>query len=114
LSYAVTVFDLPSLFATKLHAVLHRPYAKGRDFYDLMWYLGRNTRPNLKLLNNAIRQTQGDGHEVTEANFKDVLSQRLEAVDFIGIRREVERFLIKSEELTFLDSKHLKSLLRNY
>jgi predicted nucleotidyltransferase component of viral defense system len=31
--------DLPSLFAGKLHAILARPYAKGRDWFDLVWYL---------------------------------------------------------------------------
>ena len=35
---AVRHHDLPSLFAGKLHALLARPYPKGRDWYDLVWY----------------------------------------------------------------------------
>ena len=31
--------DPASLLAGKLHAVLRRPFAKGRDVYDLSWYL---------------------------------------------------------------------------
>lgn len=31
--------DRASLLAGKLHAILQREYAKGRDLYDLMWYL---------------------------------------------------------------------------
>lgn len=31
--------DRASLLAGKLHAVLARPYTKGRDLYDLIWYL---------------------------------------------------------------------------
>src|SRR4029079_83899 len=51
--------DPASLLAGKLHAVLQRPYPKGRDFYDLLWYLSDPTwpSPNLVLLNNALRQT---------------------------------------------------------
>ena len=31
--------DRASLLAGKLHAILQRPYLKGRDLYDLLWYL---------------------------------------------------------------------------
>jgi len=35
----ITHYDLPSLFAGKLHAILYRSFTKGRDFYDLLWYV---------------------------------------------------------------------------
>ncbi|MHB8764539.1 MAG: nucleotidyl transferase AbiEii/AbiGii toxin family protein [Deferrisomatales bacterium] len=35
---AVRHYELPSLFAGKVHALLARPHAKGRDWYDLVWY----------------------------------------------------------------------------
>jgi hypothetical protein len=52
-------YDRASLLAGKLHAILHRPYPKGRDFYDLVWYLSDPfwPPPNLVLLNNALAQT---------------------------------------------------------
>ena len=56
--FTVTHFDIPSLYATKLHACFFRKYTKGRDFYDLIWYLGKNLNPNFELLNNAIEQTE--------------------------------------------------------
>ena len=48
-----------SLLAGKLHALLQRPYLKGRDLYDLIWYLSAPDwpAPNLTLLNNALVQT---------------------------------------------------------
>jgi len=49
--YQVTIYDRPSLFAGKLHAVFCRGWksrVKGRDFYDFVWYVGRNIRPNLR------------------------------------------------------------------
>lgn len=52
-------FDLPTLMATKMRAILHRRWekttkngtvlatVKGRDYYDLMWYLEQGVRPNI-------------------------------------------------------------------
>ena len=52
--YRVRHYDLPSLFAGKLCAILHRKYTKGRDLYDFLWYTGRNTSVNLAHLEKAI------------------------------------------------------------
>lgn len=113
-SYTVAVFDLPSLFATKLHALFFRRYVKGRDYFDLVWFLGRGVIPNFNLLNNAIRQTEGKGHEVTEEQFKETLLRHLESVDFKKVLSEMERFLLNREELRLLSRESVKSLLRNY
>jgi predicted nucleotidyltransferase component of viral defense system len=52
-------YDKASLLAGKLHAVLTRRYVKGRDIYDLIWYLSDASwpDPNIELLNNALGQT---------------------------------------------------------
>jgi predicted nucleotidyltransferase component of viral defense system len=113
-SYTVTVFDLSSLFATKLHAIFFRGFTKGRDYYDLMWFLGRSVKANFRLLNNAIRQTHGNEYEIKESEFKEKLMKHLESVDFVKIRAEVERFMISREELKLIDFETIKSLLRNY
>jgi predicted nucleotidyltransferase component of viral defense system len=48
--------DRASLLAGKLHALFQRRYVKGRDLYDLMWYLSDPNwpEPNLTLLQNAL------------------------------------------------------------
>ena len=113
-SYAVTVFDLASLFALKLHAFFFRRYQKGRDVYDLVWYLGRGIKPNFKLLNNAILQTEGAASKVREEQFPERLAGRLDAVDWKAVRQEMERFVMEPRELENLDLAKVKSLLRNY
>jgi hypothetical protein len=57
------------LLAGKLHAMLSRPWLKGRDLFDLVWYLAdRNwPAPNPVLLNNALKQTGWDGPLLTAA-----------------------------------------------
>lgn len=54
--FSVLVQDLPSNFALKLHALLCRPYIKGRDWFDLLWYIRNGALPNLGLLQNAVQQ----------------------------------------------------------
>ena len=100
---SIAHFSLPSLYATKLHACFFRKYVKGRDFYDLLWYLGKKAKPNYTLLNNAIRQTESKFEELNENNIKDFLLRRLEKVDFKDVRRDVERFLEDKNELKLLD-----------
>lgn len=113
-SYSVSVFDLPSLFATKLHAVFYRKYTKGRDYYDLIWYLGKQVKPNFRLLNNAIKQTHSKEGKITEENFKEKLINHLNFVNFKMIKADGERLIINQEELQFLNPESVKSLLRAY
>ncbi|MEI7482583.1 MAG: nucleotidyl transferase AbiEii/AbiGii toxin family protein [Elusimicrobiota bacterium] len=63
-SVLVKTFDLPTLMATKIRAVLNRRWTKtgkegetlavvkGRDYFDLMWYLQKGIEPNLECLEN--------------------------------------------------------------
>jgi len=53
---SVTVQDLPSLFAGKMHALLCRTYIKGRDWYDFLWYTRRDTPINYRFLESALNQ----------------------------------------------------------
>jgi hypothetical protein len=109
--FSVKHFDLPSMFATKLHACFFRKYTKGRDFYDLVWYLGRKVSPNLELLNNAIRQTEKKAMYVTIADLKDFLLTRLERVDFNAAVADVRRFIMDENELRVINKDSLRSLV---
>jgi len=50
--FALRYYDLSSLMAGKIHALITRKYAKGRDWYDLIWYRGKRppVEPNLNFL----------------------------------------------------------------
>lgn len=107
----VTHFDLSSLYALKLHACFYRKYTKGRDYYDLLWYLGKKSLPNFRLLNNAIEQTENKRIDVDEANFKDFLREKLKEKDFAEVRKDAERFIVDKNELKLLDSNVILNLL---
>lgn len=101
--FTVVHFDIPSLYATKLHACFFRKYTKGRDFYDLLWFLGKKTLPNFELLNNAIEQTEHENMNVDTENLNDFLRERLASVDFAKITKDVQKFVEDKNELKLLN-----------
>lgn len=109
--FSVTHFDLASMYATKLHACFYRRYAKGRDFYDLLWYLGKKVTPNFGLLNNAILQTEGKNPKVNANNFRDFLLDKVKDINFGELRRDVEVFLVDKSELSLFDAEIVGRLL---
>lgn len=106
--------DKASLLAGKLHALLARPYTKGRDVYDLVWYLSDRTwpEPNVELLNNALRQTGWTRQPVTSENWRESVRQRVEAFSWEPIRKDVEPFLERSGDIALLTRENVLSLLR--
>ena len=111
---ALQHYDLPSLMAGKLHALLVRPYAKGRDVYDLLWYLSRSepTVPNIALLSNALTQTQWRGAQVTAESWRAVVEHRLHEMDFAKVADDVEPFLESPEERKLLTLQTVLAALR--
>ena len=95
------------------HAVLQRPYAKGRDYYDLMFYLNRwrQTGPNVAYLVNALQQTGYEGEAVTADNWRRVVAARVEAVDWPGVVADVDPFLLREADATALRKDRLLQLL---
>jgi len=107
--------DKASLFAGKLHAILQRPFAKGRDLYDLLWYLSSPEwpPPNLALLNNALQQTGWSGERLTRENWRAVVRQRLDELDWDTAVAEVRPFLMEPAATRLLTRENVSRLLRD-
>jgi hypothetical protein len=112
--YQVTLYDLPSLFAGKLHAVLCRGWksrAKGRDFYDFVWYVGRRVKPNLTHLDARMRQSgHWDGDPLTAEILGDLLVERFSVIDFVKAADEVRVFLPDPRELELWSREFFEEL----
>ena len=86
-SVQVRLFDLPCLFAGKLHAILCR------DCYDFVWYLGGQIPCNVGHLRARMTQTGhwAQGRELDIAQPRQLLQQRFQEVDFDQARRDIGR-----------------------
>lgn len=103
--HQVRLYDLPSLMSGKLHAVLCRKWqnrVKGRDWYDLVWYVGRGVHPNLPHL--AARMTQTGhwpaGEPMDGAALRSLLLERIGQLDFVAAAEDVRPFITDSTELS--------------
>jgi len=96
LDFEVCHQDLSSNFAIKIHALLCRSFLKGRDWYDFVWYLKQDVRPNYPLLESAINQAGRwkDQHiPVNRDWLQTELRGKVESVDWAAAAEDVSRFL---------------------
>jgi predicted nucleotidyltransferase component of viral defense system len=92
--YSVRLYDLPSLFAGKIHALLCRNWkqrAKGRDFYDYLWYLSRNTPVNLSHLESRLKQSGHwpAGTVLDQPALLRLLAERFSTVDWAQAKADI-------------------------
>lgn len=108
-------YDLKSLFAGKVHALLSREYVKGRDWYDLMWYASKfkGIEPNFIMLNNAMTQTSKDPVQFTPENWKAEIRKVVKTLDWEKVRDDVRRFLEDQGEIKLLTADTFITLLED-
>lgn len=113
--YSVIHHDRASFLAGKCHAILRRPYTKGRDYFDLMFYLSRwkNILPNFSYLNNCLTQSGYDGESFSSGNWKKLLLNRLESIDWKLVKEDVSPFIGSDSDLQLLALDYFKQLLEN-
>lgn len=102
--FSVRVFSESSLFAGKVHAVLCRKWesrVKGRDFYDYLWYLSRNSLLDLKNLEQRMRQSGhwNQNESISEEQLKKMLLERFAVVDFVQAKQDVIPFIKDPQNL---------------
>lgn len=106
-------YDLSSLFAGKLHAVLSRKHTKGRDFFDIGWYLSKWKAliPNFILLKNSLLQTGYKKEIPSEKNWRRCLHEVIKNTDWDKVRGDVENFLEQPKDLEVFSKENILSLI---
>ncbi len=96
--YRVRLYDMGSLFAGKIHALLCREWknrVKGRDLYDFVFFLSDGSGFNLKHLESRLRQSgrwNGD-REMTTDDVKKMLKEKFLSLDYSSARADVTNFI---------------------
>lgn len=102
--FAVRVYELPSLFAGKMHAVLFRGWGKrvkGRDWFDFVWYVGKGVHLDLEHLSERMRQT---GHwnsalSLTEGELKKILISKINTLDITAALADIRPYLSREDSV---------------
>ncbi|MFH0755565.1 MAG: nucleotidyl transferase AbiEii/AbiGii toxin family protein [bacterium] len=112
-SILIKTFDLPTLMSTKIRAILYRKWektnkdgeilikAKGRDYFDLMWYLEKGIKPNINCIENIKNNDE----------LREKLLKVIEKVDSKSITLDLESFIDKKDFVKKL-SKNIKNILK--
>jgi predicted nucleotidyltransferase component of viral defense system len=101
LDFEVCHQDLASNFSLKIHALLCRPYLKGRDWYDFNWYVKKGIHPNLPHLQAALHQHgpwKGQSMNIDQSWLKIALVDKVSAIDWKEATADVTRFLSATEQ----------------
>ncbi len=117
--FTVQLYTLPSLFSGKLHAVLCRNWQnriKGRDLYDLVWYISRGTKVNLDHLHHRMIQS---GHLQIDDKFNsttlvDKLMERICSIDFNQAKLDVLPFIKNPDSVELWSKDFFISIIKDH
>ena len=113
--YEVNLYDMPSLFAGKIHAVLCRAWKsriKGRNLYDYVFYLSRGSAVNQKHLRARLLQSGfiSEDVECTLPELRHMLYERFDTIDFRQAKQDVEPFIRDTASLNMWNADFFKQI----
>lgn len=115
-SFYVNCFTLPNLFAGKMHALLFRKWkdrVKGRDWYDLAWYIKNGVQLNLEhFCNRAIESGDWQDSTISRAQLISLLENKINSVDINKVKDDVIRFIPDRAELDIWSKEYFQALIR--
>lgn len=114
-SFYVKCFTQPSLFAGKTHALLFRKWknrVKGRDWYDLEWYIKKGIPLDVSHFLLRAKDT-GDWQEenITPEQIIELLKHKINTVSFDSIKEDVVRFIKDDKVLQIWSPAYFNDLI---
>lgn len=114
-SFYVKTYTPPDLFAGKMHALLYRKWKqrmKGRDWYDMEWYIRKGIPLHLEhFLSRAIDSKDFDQSLLTEKEFKNILSEKINSVSMQMIKEDVRKFIKDDSSLKIWSATYFLDLI---
>jgi predicted nucleotidyltransferase component of viral defense system len=96
-SFYVNCLTLPNLFAGKMHALLFRKWenrVKGRDWYDLEWYLKTGVEINLNhFCQRALESGDWKDDTINKNQLLELLNNKINSVDIGKVEEDIIRFI---------------------
>jgi hypothetical protein len=113
--YEEAIYDMPSLFAGKIHTVLCRAWKnriKVRDLYDFNFYIARKTPVNLKHLNARLIDSGyiKEDENLSLDELKEKLKEKFNSIDYKTAKEDVVNFLKNPDKIAIWSSFYFNSL----
>jgi predicted nucleotidyltransferase component of viral defense system len=114
-SFYVRCFTRPCLFAGKLHALLYRKWnnrVKGRDWYDLEWYIKKGVPLDVgHFLCRAKDTGDWESEDISTEQILALLNNKIESTSFTNIKEDVVRFIKDDNVLSIWSAPYFKDLI---
>ena len=115
--YEVRLYDLPSLFAGKIHAVLCRAWknrVKGRDLYDFVFYLSKGAAVNLAHLKVRLVDSGfiGEDFQLDQDSLIGLLSERFASIDYEQAKQDVLPFIKDKSKLNLWSAEFFTDITK--
>ncbi len=114
-SFYVKCFDLPSLFAGKMHAMLFRKWKhriKGRDWYDLEWYIRKGVPINLSHFLQRAKDT-GDWsqEDIGQKDLINLLKEKINGISIEEVKKDIRPFVKDIHKLDIWSRQYFLDLI---
>lgn len=113
--YTVKTLTLPSLFSGKMHAALFRNWKKrikGRDFYDVQWYIARGIPIKKSYLEEKMKASGVLTAPLTENLLIELFEKRIDAIDWNQAKADVMEFLKDRSQTDLWSASFFKELIQ--
>lgn len=115
-SFYTKCFTAPDLFAGKMHALLFRKWKgriKGRDWFDMEWYVKSNIPLHLEhFVIRSIQSGDWDKEGMTKEEFVQLLIDKIDQVSMDDIKEDIVRFIPDDKPLQIWSKDYFKELAK--
>ncbi len=115
-SFYVKCFNKSNLFAGKMHALLFRKWqnrVKGRDWYDLEWYIKKGIPLNVNhFLTRAKDTNDWQDDTISNEQIIELLDTKIKSVSFSSIKEDVVKFIQNDDVLNIWSPEYFKDLIK--
>lgn len=111
----IKCFSLPDLFAGKMHALLFRKWktrVKGRDWYDMEWYIKKGVPLHLTHFRQRAYQSGDLVTALTPDMLMDMLDKKIEQVSIGKIKDDTIRFIAEPSELDIWSAQYFRDIIK--
>lgn len=113
--FSIAVVKPSYMFAGKIHAILYRRWknrVKGRDWYDLVWFISQKIPVNLKHLQSRIKQSEEfiSGYFTTE-EIRQQLIGTIDTIDIEQAKRDVLPFVKREDSVRVWSAEFFKTIV---
>jgi len=117
-TFVVVSLDRKDLFAGKMHAILYRAWrgrVKGRDWFDLLWYLRNKIPLSLRYLEACMKQAGNlkPDESLTRERVLELLEAKIHGLDWESAKADVYPFVTDPRVIEFWKPELFLQLLTN-